>query len=135
MMNQKMPNFTTYSSIVGQVLAQYRKNRGLEQSDMAEKTGITQSTWSRIERGESTLTLEQLNQIANGLGISPEKIMRDITRAQETIIKEGIEIERKSTSKKLNAGAMIAAVALPALAYFIGKTFSDKDAKQEDDES
>ena len=132
-----MSDFTTYASVVGQVLAKYRQDLNLEQAEMAEKVGISQSTWSRIERGETTLTLEQLYQIAEKLDKNPVDIMEDITTAKKKVEMEGISVEQKrsqeSASKNLKKGAAIAAaVALPALAFLINRALSR--AKDEEGE-
>ncbi|WP_185731329.1 helix-turn-helix domain-containing protein [Larkinella rosea] len=42
----------------------FRAEKGLTQEDMAEKLGINQGSYARLERGETELTLKRLDQIA-----------------------------------------------------------------------
>ena len=60
-------NVASYPAIVGQVLSNLRKNINVDQSEFAEIIGVTQSTWSRIERGSSAFTIEQLADAADHL--------------------------------------------------------------------
>ncbi len=72
------PNaFTTYPALVGSILAALRKQADppLTQQQIAEAGGLSVSTWSRIETGETALTVEQLAMAANKLGTSPGAIL------------------------------------------------------------
>lgn len=42
---------------------------------------MSQSNWSRIERGETSVTLGLLNRIAESVGRSPQMIVEDIQEA------------------------------------------------------
>jgi transcriptional regulator with XRE-family HTH domain len=55
---------------VGELVRAAREGAGLRQADAAESCGITQSYWSMIEAGHRPPTLETLEKIARGLGIS-----------------------------------------------------------------
>jgi transcriptional regulator with XRE-family HTH domain len=72
------PNaFTTYPALVGSILAALRKQAapGLTQQQLADAVGVSISTWSRIETGETALTVEQLAMAANKLGTSPGALL------------------------------------------------------------
>ena len=58
---------------IGAKIAYYRTLYGLEQSQLAEKIHISQSTLSRIERGKygENISLAMLLDIAKGLEIDP----------------------------------------------------------------
>ena len=45
-----------------------RREAGLTQKELAERTGLQQSNISRIENGNGNPSLETLNKIAQGLG-------------------------------------------------------------------
>ena len=47
---------------------QARREAGLTQKELAERTGLQQSNISRIENGNGNPSLETLNKIAQGLG-------------------------------------------------------------------
>ena len=53
---------------IGQRIAFLRKEAGLSQAVLAERSGIRQSHLSRIECGKYNITLDVLNAIAKGLG-------------------------------------------------------------------
>ena len=58
---------------IGAKIAYYRTLYGLEQSQLAEKVHISQSTLSRIERGQyrDNISISLLLDIAEGLEIDP----------------------------------------------------------------
>jgi len=62
---------------------------GLTQAQLSERSGIVQSTLSRIERGEMEPTDRYLRQIAQALGLEPEAL-RD--RAARRIAEGGAEL-------------------------------------------
>lgn len=75
---------TTYQSIFGTVVAELRNSRdpAITQSDLAQHMGLAVSTWSRIERGESALTLEQMVRVSTFLGVP----LSDIFKACEIVL-------------------------------------------------
>ena len=54
---------------IGQRVAQARVEAGMTQQDLAYRTGIRQSTISRLERGKTNPTVETLVCIATALGL------------------------------------------------------------------
>lgn len=50
-------------------LVNYRSRRGLTQTDLANKLGVTQALISRYENGTSNISLKQINEICYKLGI------------------------------------------------------------------
>ncbi|MCI1047793.1 helix-turn-helix domain-containing protein [Caballeronia zhejiangensis] len=73
----------TLPSVIGLILEAARKERGLSQGEIAPSVGVAVSTWSRIENGESALTVEQLAKAAQALQISSSSILR---AAEEKLI-------------------------------------------------
>lgn len=58
-----------------------REVRGYDQQYMADQLGIKQNTYSRIEKGESTLTEERIEQLAKALQTTAEAIKKaDVER-------------------------------------------------------
>lgn len=59
-------------------LKEWRKFRGLTQSQLAERLGLTQATIARIERGDIAYTQPVLEAMADALRCEPaDLIMRD----------------------------------------------------------
>lgn len=67
---------TTYPAIVGGVLTKIRNDNNMRQDELAQSVGVTQATWSRIERGQSSITVEHLRKAADKLGAAPGDILR-----------------------------------------------------------
>ena len=59
----------------GQAIQRIRKERGMTQEDLADKSGITSNTVSRIERGLLIPALSTLIDICNALGTGADSIL------------------------------------------------------------
>lgn len=53
---------------IGNLIASKREERGLKQSELAEKTGLKQQHISRIENGRYSTGIDILGRIAEALG-------------------------------------------------------------------
>lgn len=130
----------TFPSVVGLVLEAVRKERGLSQGEIAPIVGVAVSTWSRIENGESALTVEQLAKAAQVLQTLPSSILRaaeeklvDLKNHGVTISADRISNEEIKTIKSAafllqgaSLGAMIGPVGIPiGLAVGAFKLFSE----------
>lgn len=58
-----MPS-ATYRVVLGATVYRLRKERKISQQQVAAAVGLTQASWSRIERGRSPMTVEQLVVVA-----------------------------------------------------------------------
>jgi transcriptional regulator with XRE-family HTH domain len=56
---------------IGRNIALYRKIRGVKASDIAERLGIKESSYTRYERGETAITVDVVQQIAEVLSVDP----------------------------------------------------------------
>ncbi|MBX2953945.1 MAG: helix-turn-helix domain-containing protein [Leadbetterella sp.] len=52
-----------------------RTEKGLSQEEVAERIGMTQGNYGRLERGQTQLTIERLEQLADVFGMSVSSIM------------------------------------------------------------
>lgn len=106
---------TTYPAVVGQVLARIRSERGLTQAAVANGLDLTQGSWSRIERGESGLTVDQLRDACDVLGVRPGDVLRRAEQATAELKGMGVQVA-KGTEDAVKAGLVIlGAVAVGAL--------------------
>lgn len=55
---------------IGHAIAQARQAMHMSQAELAERTGIQQPTLSRLEHGLSSPTINSLERIAAGLGLT-----------------------------------------------------------------
>ena len=58
-------------------IEEHRIARGLSQSELARKMGISPSTVSRLESGDRKLTEEYINMLARALNVAPNSIVVD----------------------------------------------------------
>ena len=108
---------TSYQAVVGRVMVSFRKKIGADQAPLAASVGVTQSTWSRIERGESSLSVGQLAEAAKYLRVHPSAILLEVENAVRELAAQGVIVRiitAKSTKSKTGV-AMIGAAALGAL--------------------
>ena len=83
---------TTYSAIIGNVIKQLRDTQSMKQSDMAEKMGISQAAWSKLENGKSTLSTAQLAKAADFLNVPANYIMQYADEAAANFKAEGMTV-------------------------------------------
>ena len=60
-------NMEMESARIGEKIRKIRELKGLKQSNLADKLGMTMNGYGKIERGETTITMERLEQISNAL--------------------------------------------------------------------
>ena len=58
----------TYQQEIGRVIEGMRKERGLTQSELAQKVGTSQSAIHRIEKGDQNISLEMVKKVSSELG-------------------------------------------------------------------
>lgn len=116
MQNAQMIPSTTYPALVGGVLAQIRNQQNLRQEEVAQAVGVTQATWSRIEKGQSSITVEHLRLATNKLGIAPGQILSFADQTEITLTSSGARVMHARDSRERDtAVAIIASVTLLAL--------------------
>lgn len=67
-------------------IAQYRKERGLSQVELADLAGVEQSTISKLERGSDSVTLRTMNAVANALGVDLADLFIDRSAAELMLV-------------------------------------------------
>ena len=112
---------TTFPAIVGAILATERKQAGFTQAEFAQRVGIVQSTWSRIEQGTSALNIEQLAIAATALNTKPHTILEQADRTAEEIQRRDMQVEYKPQKKGNGGLLLLGAAALTALVIAANK--------------
>ena len=79
-----------YTALVGQVLLGHRGRKSLHQNVLAAALGVSQSAYSRIEQGDTTISISQLRVIARRLGIAPGDLLREADGLAERL--QGVEV-------------------------------------------
>lgn len=65
----------TYSALVGRLLARRRKKLVIKQLAVASAVGMSQSAYSRLERGYTKINIVQLRSICAQMGLRPSDIL------------------------------------------------------------
>ncbi|MUK38035.1 helix-turn-helix domain-containing protein [Aliivibrio fischeri] len=116
----------SYSSILGVVVANKRKELGVDQSVLAEKMGLSQASYSRLESGKSTFSVDQMFECGKALGIAPEELFHSVVNTGKNLEeKERVSVQaqpRGNTTKakadsSAKVGTFIAGAALGALIF------------------
>lgn len=118
---------STYSAVVGAVIANQREILDVSQAQLAEAVGIGQPAWSRIEKGESALTIDQLARAASKLNSSPSELLlmadRTVMEMKEQELKVSYEKpQRKSNAAKNTGLLLLGGAALATLIYAANKS-------------
>lgn len=118
---------STYSAVIGTVIAKSREAAGISQVDLATTVGIGQPAWSRIEKGESVLTIDQLARAAKALTTSPSELVHmadlTVTEMEEQGLKVSYEKpQRKSDNTKNTGLLLLGAAAIGTLIYAAKKS-------------
>jgi Predicted transcriptional regulators len=66
-----------WAKITGANIRRLRLERGLTQEDLAGEAGIAMRHVGRIERGESSPTVDLLGKLAAVLGVHPQALLED----------------------------------------------------------
>lgn len=70
------PGAGPHSAAVGARVRLLREDAGLSLRDLAEQSGVSATTLSQVERGNSSPTLNVAERIAAGLGLSLSRLLR-----------------------------------------------------------
>lgn len=114
----------SYSSILGVVVANKRKELGIEQSVLAEIMGLSQASYSRLESGKSTFSVDQMFECAKVLRIAPEDLFNSVVNTVNNLqeseqVSVQAQLRGNATKAKSEGGSsvgtFIAGAALGAL--------------------
>jgi transcriptional regulator with XRE-family HTH domain len=110
-------NVTRYSELVARIVGQLRQTRTkFDQKQFADAMGVSPSTWSRAESGQSGLSLDQLAGAARVLQTSPAEILAHADNAIEPLKRKGVTVlVGREAATDDQAFAYLGAAALGAL--------------------
>ena len=67
---------STYARTVGQTVRAMRNRRGQSLAVMATAVDVSIGVWTKLEAGETAMTVAQLRKIARALGVEPWEVLR-----------------------------------------------------------
>lgn len=115
---------TTFSAVLGVVLANARKQEGVEQGDMAGRMGLSQASYSRLESGKSAFSVDQLYLAAEALALTAEDITVRLNNTVEKLRAGGVQVVPLMRGNALGAkensnvvGGLVVGAALGALVF------------------
>jgi transcriptional regulator with XRE-family HTH domain len=79
--------------LLGDNIKYYRKQRNIQQSELAKIIGIDQANLSKIENGKTDLVLSSIKKIADGLNISSSQLLANREDGQTTIFEKLLQLE------------------------------------------
>ncbi|HYV81883.1 MAG TPA: helix-turn-helix transcriptional regulator [Pyrinomonadaceae bacterium] len=62
--------------IIGKQIKHYRELLKMSQQDLGMLCGLRRSYIGSVERGERNITIDNIERIAKGLGLSPDRLLR-----------------------------------------------------------
>lgn len=72
------PPVVPYPVLLGQIIQSHRARLNLHQSDVAAAIGLSQSAYSRIESGDTAMSISQLRAAARSLGLRPSDLLHQV---------------------------------------------------------
>ena len=69
--------------LLGKRIANFRKNRGLSQEKLAEKSEISNNYLSNIENNHSIPSLETMVKICIALNVTPDELLLGVTKNEK----------------------------------------------------
>ena len=90
----------------------YRKQRHLSQEALAELCNFHPTYIGQLERGEKNATLESVNKVSQGLGISINKLLVDIDMLDSASDNISLEVYHKLMHLPIEKQKKIAAILL-----------------------
>ena len=109
-------NVAKYSELVARIVGQLRTARGFDQKQFADALGVSTSTWSRAENGQTGLSLDQLAGAARALNLKPAQIFAYADHAKAQLESKGVTVlVGKEAAQDDQNFAYLGAAALGAL--------------------
>lgn len=95
---------------LGDRIREIRNDQGLNQSELAERVGTSQSTISQLEKGSRNPSYKTLRQVAEALGVSvsylvEEEDVAELTDEEEAFFREyrGLSEEARDQLREYSA--------------------------------
>ena len=70
--------YVRYSELVGSILKDYRVREGKTQGDISKYVGVGVSTYSRIECGDSSVSVVQLHKASYVMGLTSDAVLSEV---------------------------------------------------------
>ncbi len=88
---------------IGNKLLDIRKKKGMTQSEVAEKAGLSDRAYADIERGTANMKVETVLRLCQSLNITPNDILIDDETPTPTGVELMVKLDSCSESEKKTA--------------------------------
>jgi transcriptional regulator with XRE-family HTH domain len=98
-----------YNMLVGKILQKRRELIEKNQSEIAEASELTQSAYSRIESGQTAITISNLRVICRALGLSADAVIKEADGLAKQLESQGVSVplEKPEDGDNLKAALLI----------------------------
>lgn len=96
-----------YNMLIGKILQRHRELLGKSQSEIAEAATLTQSAYSRIESGQTALTISNLRVIAGALGSTSDAVIKEADMLAKQLESQGVSVPPEKPENGDNAKAAL----------------------------
>lgn len=118
---------TTFPEVLGKGITHWRKKQNLKQADVAEAVGVSQSAYSRIEKGKSNLSVIQLRRIGHCLDMSAAEMLSEVEAAISRLRAKGILVQDEDSKADSSNGLLWLAGAALVGAFAASVAQQDED--------
>ena len=82
----------TYGALLGRIIEYRRKQLAVNQDVLAGALGISQSAYSRLEKGQSAMTVQQLRAVAPHVKTTPGQLLTEVEQYAALYQRQGGQI-------------------------------------------
>lgn len=127
-----MKNETTYQAVLGRLIVEKRKEKQIDQGEMAQHVGVSRSTWSRIEAGVSALSMDQLVKAAGKLDMPLGELMLQADGVVRELRRQGVEVfdskdQTSAAKREKTATTMVALLGGAVLGGIVASILAARD--------
>ena len=105
--------------MLGKVFEAQRTALKQNQQEFAVTVGASQSAWSRVETGQSSLSVEEFVMVCKALKLRPEDALDRVNRSIDYLQKRGVQVVmrpgKETKVEEDNTAAWLGAAALGTL--------------------
>jgi transcriptional regulator with XRE-family HTH domain len=83
---------TTFSAVLGVVLSGLRQEKNIEQGEFSQLMGLSQASYSRLESGKATFSVDQMFMAAKALKIENVELLDRLNNTIENLVNNNVNV-------------------------------------------
>jgi transcriptional regulator with XRE-family HTH domain len=104
----------SYATLVGRIVEHHRRHARIHQEKMARALGISQSAYSRLEQGQSAMSITQLRMISEKLSTTPDSLLHHTAQYASQLRMQGVTV---TDDKQVSAAGVLIALGILAALF------------------